>query len=177
MGENRGLLLKSSMSFGFVMGIYWVIKYFFFAGGLSSPFMASVYWGLTLAVPVIAYRFTDRYRIIAGGSTRLSGAWLFGVLMYFFAALVVSLPHYIFYRYFAPPDMLSSALNQVIELYAREEVFDEKTLETLRGIYISPILMAIQGIFNNVFFGMLFSLPVAALVARKKEPSSPTPTN
>ena len=37
MEENKGLLLKSAMTYGLVMGIFWVIKYLFFIFSNTVP--------------------------------------------------------------------------------------------------------------------------------------------
>ena len=37
MGEDKSFLLRGAMNYGFVMGIYWVIKYVFFILGFSHP--------------------------------------------------------------------------------------------------------------------------------------------
>ena len=62
MEENKGLLLKCAMSYGLAMGIYWVIKYLFLIFGYSIPSLIFIYEGLSLAVPLIAYYLTKRYR-------------------------------------------------------------------------------------------------------------------
>ena len=176
MNENKSLLVRSSATFGLFMGIYWMIKYIFFILGLSSEMMNTIYWGLTLAVPMIAYRFTQRYRLMIGGKIGFFHAWQFGVLLYFFAALIVSLIHYIFYRYIAPPDLLSTAMNQTIELLKQSNATEEM-VESISNVRLTPIQMAIQGILNNVFYGVLFSLPVALIVSLwKRDRNIPTIT-
>ena len=115
MEENKGLLLKCAMSYGLAMGIYWVIKYLFLIFGYSIPSLIFIYEGLSLAVPLIAYYLTKRYRQDIGGSIS------------FFHAI--------------------SRTN------------------------FTPIHMAIQGIFNNIFYGIILSIPVAALVCRKQTAS------
>ncbi|MDL2265325.1 DUF4199 domain-containing protein [Parabacteroides sp. OttesenSCG-928-G07] len=175
MAENKSLLLKASMTFGFLMGIYWCVKYVFFMLGVSSAFMTAIYWGMTFVVPVIAYRFTRRHKLMTGGKIGFFTAWQFGILLYTFAALLVSLEHYIFYRYLAPPELLSSALSQTIELLKQQSGFSAEQLEAISSLHLSPIQMTIQGIFNNIFYGIVFSLPVAAIVSRKEETLIPPP--
>ena len=113
---------------------------------LQMPLLSSLYWGMTIMVPYIAYRFTKRYREQLGGQIGFFHAWQFGILLYFFAALIVSLAHYGFYRYIAPDDFLTNSISEAVR--------------------ITPIQMAIQGIFNNLFYGIIFSIPVAALLCR-----------
>ncbi len=165
--ENKDLLLKSAMSYGLAMGMYWVVKYVFFILGNSRPLLMFMYELMSLAVPFLAYYWTMCYRKDIGGSISFGHAWQFGVLLYFFAALIVSLEHYVFYKYIASPDFLSNAMEQAKRLL---EAADAKAdmLKAVDEIRLTPVHMAIQGIFNNVFYGIILSVPVAALVCRKR---------
>ena len=134
--ENKGILLKSAMSYGLAMGVYWVVKYLFFIFGTSSPSLMFLYEVGSLAVPVLAYYWTDCYRRDVG-------------------------------KYIASPDFLSNAMEQAKRLL---EAADAKAdmLKAVDEIRLTPVHMAIQGIFNNVFYGIILSVPVAALVCRKR---------
>lgn len=179
MGENRSLLLKSAMHYGLSLGIFWCIKYVFFMLGVSSTFFGVIYMLLTALVPFFAYFFTWRYRREMGGKISFFHAWQFGVLLYFFAALIVCLEHYVFYQYVAPPGFLANSIQQTLELLRNSNV-DQQMLDAIGSVNISPIQMTIQGILNNVFYGVIFSIPTAMVASRKPiqpEDNSPTPTN
>lgn len=169
MQENRNTLLTSAMQHGWVMGLYWVFKYLFFIFSLQKPFLTGFYWGFTILVPYLAFRMTWSYRRSIGGTISFFHAWQFGVLVYFFGAMIVSLAHYGFYRYLAPADFLTNSINEAIRMLPTDQL-DSQLVESLKATRITPIQMAIQGILNNVFYGMIFSLPVATLLHRK--PSS-----
>ena len=167
MEENKNLLLKGAMTYGLAMGIYWVVKYIFFIFSVSVPSLSLVYWLLTLAVPFIAYYMTKRYRHDIGGRIR------FGTMLYFFAALIVSLEYFVFYQFIAPPDFVANAIGQLTTVLKDSQVSSEM-IDSLSKIRISPIHMAIQGIFNNVFYGIILSIPVAALLCRNNSTGSIT---
>lgn len=171
MEDNKGLLLKCAMSYGLAMGIYWVIKYLFLIFGYSIPPLIFIYEGLSLAVPFIAYYLTKRYRQDIGGSISFFHAWRFGIMLYFFAALIVSVEHFVFYQFIAPPDFISNTMDQAVKVL-KDANFDSEILETVKQTNITPIHMAIQQIFNNIFYGIIFSIPVAALVCRKQTTAS-----
>mgnify|MGYP003180630236 CR=1 FL=1 len=156
MEENKGLLLKCAMSYGLAMGIYWVIKYLFLIFGYSIPSLIFIYEGLSLAVPLIAYYLTKRYRQDIGGSISFFHAWRFGIMLYFFAALIVSIEHFIFFQ-------------AIVAL--KNADFNSEVIEAISRTNFTPIHMAIQGIFNNIFYGIILSIPVAALVCRKQTAS------
>jgi hypothetical protein len=136
--------------------------------GVFSGFMHFVYMALTLLVPLIALFQTWQYRKWIGGSIGFFHAWQFGVLLYFFAGLIVSLEHYLFFRHIAPSDFLAESLKATMDMLANANI-DQKILDSIGNMNISPIRMAVQGILNNVFYGVIFSLPVAWIISRLKE--------
>lgn len=168
MEENKGLLLKSAMSYGLIMGIYWVIKYLFLIFGYSVHALRFIYDVLCFAVPFLAYYLTKRYRQDIGGYIGFFHAWQFGILLYLFAALIVSVEHFIFYQYIAPPDFLSNMIEQAL-LTLKNVNANSEILDAVSRTNFTPIQMAIQGIFSNIFYGILLSIPVAACVCRKQK--------
>ena len=168
MEENKNLFLKASMTYGLIMGIFWVIKYLFFIFSvkLSSHGLSLAYTALTVFVPVFAYYMTKRYREDLGGQISFFHAWRFGMMLYFFAAVIVSLEHFVFFQFIAPADFVYDAVGQFANVLKEQQV-DTQILDSLGSMNFSPIHMAIQGIFNNVFYGIIFSIPVAAIVCKK----------
>ena len=167
MKENKDLLLKGAMSYGLIMGIFWVIKYIFLILSYSYSAFIFIHQVLSFAIPFIAYRMTMHYKRAIGGKIRFFHAWQFGVLLYFFAALIVSVEHYIFYQFIAPPDFLANAMELAI-VALKETQIDSEVINSIRPTNFTPIRMTIQGIFNNIFYGVILSVPVAILVCRKQ---------
>lgn len=162
MEENRSLLLKSAMHYGLILGIYWVIKYLFLIFSISIPALSLIYVGCTLAVPFIAYVLTKRYRLDIGGKISFFHAWRFGTMMYFFAALLVSVEHYLYFQ-FVSPEFLTNAMEQ-LSSFLKESQVSTEVVEAVGKVNMSPIHMAIQGVFNNIFYGIVLSIPVAAFL-------------
>ena len=159
--------MSAAMSYGFSLGIFWIVKYIFYMFSMRFSYLVVIYWGMSLVVRYLAYLLTKRYREDLGGVISFSQAWRFGVLIYLFAAMLVSVMHYVFYRFVAPPDFLSSAVEQTIVSLKQMQV-DSKVISSIESMNFSPIHMALQGILNNIFYGIILSLPVAALVCRRK---------
>lgn len=159
--------MSAAMFYGFSLGIFWIVKYIFYMFSMRFSYLVVIYWGMSLVVPYLAYLLTKRYREDLGGIISFSQAWRFGVLIYLFAAMLVSIMHYVFYRFVAPPDFLSSAVEQTIASLKQMQV-DSKVISSIESMNFSPIHMALQGILNNIFYGIILSLPVAALVCRRK---------
>lgn len=156
------------MTYGLAMGIFWVIKYLFLIFSSTIPSLNLIYLALTVLVPFIAYYLTKRYRQDVGGRISFFHAWRFGTMLYFFAALIVALEHFVFFQFIAPPDFLANSVNQVVEVLKESQVSTE-VIETVGRTNFTPIHMAIQGIFNNIFYGIILSIPVAAIVCRNNE--------
>ncbi len=176
--NEKNSLLKWAMTYGLGLGIYWAIKYVFFILGVSYPMFNIVYWILTLAVPFIAYYFTKKYKDEAlGGQISFFHAWRYGTMLYFFAALIVSLVHFIFYQYIASPDFIANAYDQTINLLKQSQI-NTSMMESLSKMPVpSPIQMAIQGIFNNIFYGIVLSIPVAFIVSKHTSAPAAPETN
>ena len=168
MKDEKNLLLKSAMVYGLIMGLFWAVKYVFFALSVSFPFLSFVYWGLTFSVPFLLATLILHFRVYAPDNISFSRDWTLGVLIYIFAALFVSLEHYVFYRYLAPPNFIADSMNSAIALINESGVSEEvkETVEAMRTP--TPIQMTIQGIFNNILYGVIVSLPVALITSRIK---------
>ncbi len=168
MKENKSILLSSAMRYGLSLGLFWIIKYVFFMLGNTTPAFTIIYWGMSLSVPFLAYFLTKRYRDDIGGNIGFFHAWQFGILLYFFAAILVSLLHFVYYKYIADPNLLSNAFIQTVQMMYDAGV-DSQVLEKMKQINLTPIHMALQGILNNVLYGVFLSIPVAAFCKRNEE--------
>lgn len=184
MDNNKTLLVKSAMTYGLALGIYWVVKYIFFTLSISIPELYYIYLGLTFAVPFIAYYLTKKYKNNdLNGQISFFHAWRFGTMLYFFAALIVSLAHFIFYQYIAPADFIAKSM-AILTDQLKQMQADSSFVETIESVetmsktnVLTPIHMAIQGIFNNIFYGIILSIPVAALLCKNNKTEQPYQKN
>lgn len=166
MKGDRNMLLKSAMVYGLIMGLFWAFKYVFFVLSVSYSFFSFVYWGLTFFVPFLLAVLILHSRVYLPNRISFSQDWSLGVLIYVFAALFVSLEHYIFYRYLAPPNFIADSLSSAIALINNSGVSQEMK-ETVEAMATpTPIQMTIQGIFNNILYGIVVSFPVAFITNR-----------
>lgn len=169
MIKNKENIFTIAMQYAFSMGIFWCVKYIFFMFGVYYPLMDFIYLFLTCLVPVYAGLRTLAYKIRIGkGQITFLRAWQFGVLLYLFAAILVSPLHYIFYTFIAPPGFLHQSLNQAINILSQANA-DPQFIEAVSNMNISPIQMTIQGIFNNIFYGIILSIPVAWYISRRDD--------
>lgn len=170
MNEHQDLLIKSAMTYGLALGIFWMIKFIFFILGISNPLFIKIFTVLTIAVPFLAYYFTKKYRDEKlGGQISFFHAWRFGMMLYFFAALVVSLEHFVIFQYVVQHDFYEKFLTTLVDMMKQSEM-NTSTIQSIAKMSTpSPIHIAVQNIFNNMFYGILLSLPVAILLRRKNK--------
>ena len=145
MTENKGYLQRYAMLFGTYLGGFWILKFILFPLGISVPFLFSIFIGLTLCVPFMAYYYVRMYRnMVCGGTISFLHAWIFTVFMYMFAALLTAVAHYIYIRFI---DQLREGLSQVRSL--------------------TPIEITMQMMSMNVFVGSLLAIPTALFVMKR----------
>lgn len=167
-GEEKDLFIKCAMFHGFLMGLFWAFKYIFFILGVANAFFSYVYWGLTCLVPFFLALLILHARLQFLGNISFGRQWLLGVLIYAFAGVFVSLAHYAFYRYFAPPEFIADSLNSAIRVIGDSGVSPDIKAAVEAMPTPTPIQMAIQGIFNNILYGIIFSFPVVFYTNRIK---------
>ncbi|MDR2534078.1 MAG: DUF4199 domain-containing protein [Tannerellaceae bacterium] len=167
MEGKKDLLLKSAMFYGLLLGAFWIVKYMFFIIGTFYPILDSVSVILAPLTVVLAYLFTKVYKVILGGRIGFGQAWKFGVLLFFFASLLESLPQYVFYRYIATPEYMSALVEQASALVDSMKLGAQMKSEiTSQLASMTPIRLTFQGIATNVIYGILFSIPIAAILCR-----------
>lgn len=175
MTENKSTLQEAAMRYGTAMGIFWTLKFVLFPLGMNTPLLLILFFLLTLLVPVLGYRYARVYRDSqCGGSIRFSQAFLFTTFMYMFAALFVTIAHYIYFRYL-DNGLIVNTYQEMLHQMEAVATGDMKTsveqfqqaLDIIAGL--SPLEITIQLITQNIFYCTLLALPTALLVARKRK--------
>jgi hypothetical protein len=164
---NKRFLLERAMFYGLFLGVFWLIKYIFFMLATIYPVLIGLYWILTSLTLLFAFAFTKIYKIVIGGRIGFFHAWQFGILLYFFAALVVSLMHFVFYKYLAPAGYITQVAESATVMLEGMNM-GPQVKDAIRQMELTPIRLAIQGILNNVFYGIILSIPIAALLCRTR---------
>ena len=167
-------LMNGAMIYGTSMGIFWILKFMLIPFIFTMPFTSLLFLGLTAAVPFLGYFFVRQYRnrYCVGGRIGFVPAWIFSILMYAFAALLVSVAHYIFFRYVDGGAMVANYTAILEELQhtapEMEEVVTQYKEATELVAAMAPIEMTIQLLLNNLFYGMILALPTAFLASLGK---------
>ncbi len=167
-------LQQTAMYFGTFMGLFWIIKFTFLPLGFTIPLLQFLFVLLTCFVPILGYLYTRKFRDrYSGGSITFSRAFAFTVLMYFFAALLAAVAHYIYFRFLDNGFLAESYIGQLEAMKpAATEELKESIDQFIEGFSLisslSPIQLTFQLISQNFMYGVLLALPTSLLVMRKK---------
>lgn len=161
------------MRYGTLMGIFWTLKFVLFPLGMHAPLLLMAFFLLTLIVPVAGYFLVRQYRDReCGGVLSFSRAFLFTAFMYLFAALFVTIAHYIYFRYMDNGLIVGTYQEMLNQMNAvatgdMKASFDQfqQALDIIAAL--SPLEISIQLITQNVFYCTLIALPTALLIMRK----------
>jgi hypothetical protein len=159
---------------GLILGTFWIIKYILFIIGTRLPVVSFASVMLAPVTIVLAYVLTRLFRSVAGGGISFGRAWRYGIALYFFASLVEAIPQYVFFRYLVTPEYMEMIMTQAKELLdninfnadARKDVMEQLSAFT-------PIQLTFQGIITNLAYGIILSIPVAAILCRKVSDPQP----
>lgn len=183
-------LWNASMNYGTVLGVYYAAKFCLFPLGLKSPFASLLFVVLTILVPVLAYKLTKRFRLTAmpEGRMTLSQAWSFTLQLFMFASILVAVIHFIYFAFIDHGALLQASQDSLTQMAAamQEGATDaaawQMQLDSMKQTIdmvaaMSPIELTLQLLVNNLFWGCIFGLPIAAINAAKSVGSSQPDNN
>lgn len=179
MSYFRDYIQPYAMFTGTFLGGFWILKFIFFPLGLSHSFLLFVFLGLTLCAPFMGYRLTRMFRDnLCQGSISFGRAWLFHQMMYLFAAMLVAVAHFVYFR-FIDQGFVIAAYQSQLDVLAQSPVAELRDYAAAYGKMLdqarrlTPIDITLQMISSNVMAGAFIGIPVALLVRRKKKTDLP----
>ena len=175
MTEKKRTFQEDTMRYGTIMGIFWTLKFILFPLGMQRPLLLMAFFLLTLIVPVVGFFLARQYRDReCEGILSFSRAFLFTSFMYMFAALFVTIAHYIYFRYMdngyivsCYQDMLTQVTTTATGEFKESMDQFQQALDIISTL--SPLEISIQLITQNIFYCTLIALPTALLVKREKK--------
>ena len=156
------------------MGIFWMFKFIFLPLGFSIPLLQLFFILCTLFVPILGYLYARKFRnTYCEGTISFSRAFLF-TAMYIFAAMLTAVGHYIYFQFIDQGflmDMYRQQLNEAKAMVQGELAtsIDQIMIAFDTVAALTPIQLTFQLITQNVFYGILLSLPTGLLVMRYKK--------
>jgi hypothetical protein len=165
-------MFKSALTYGLLIGILLIVIHlvFYFAGAMTSKYMAYLYYAVMLAAIILA---TKAWRDeVMGGYIRYGQALGFGTLTIFLAAAMVGIYIFIFYKFVDPGalnELMVGAEQQMIE--KNPNITDEELdmALTVSQKFMKPGFLGITSIFNYTFLGFVMSL-ITSIFMKKTNP-------
>lgn len=142
--------------------------------GFKIPLLQLLFIFMTLFVPILGYMYIRKYRErYCGGELSFLRGLVFSIYMYFFASLLTAAAHYIYFRFIDNGYLLGTYMEQLENLKSSltgdMETSIDQLIQNLDIIAsMSSLQLTLQLIFQNIFYGILLSLPTALLAMRKK---------
>ena len=177
-----------AMQYGMVFGAIWCIGFFSFIFYLQYPMLLLVCLFATLSVPFIGIKLTKIFRaqVSQSGTLSFRRAYLFSLLLYLYASILLALLTYVYFEYLDGGMFLNSyeaflsspEVQQQLSTPEMQQLLNSMTegktlnsiVEVLRSF--SPITIAANTLDSNIFFGLILSLPTA-FVCKKTTPNIP----
>lgn len=163
-------ITQYAMEYGTYLGLFFIAKFIVGILSLRLPFLGIFMVLMLIAIPVVAYYQTRRFCDAVQQRT-VARIWLFGIYLFFFAALLCGAAEYVYYRYINPDflyqqqHMLEDMLNVMYEQKGGA-LFDEMRSTLAASGVQSPIEAVFSGIWGTVFFGSIYSLVLAVFMRR-----------
>lgn len=173
--EQNKSLQEHAMRFGTGMGLFWIFKFIFLPLGFTVPFLQLLFIILTCSVPFVGYRFARTFRDkYSEGEISFIRAYMFIIFMYFFAALLTSAGHFIYFNFIDNGFITDTYLSQLEILKSNVTGEMETSVQQLIDTFniiaaLSPIQLTLQLLFQNLFYGSLLALPTALFVMKRKK--------
>ncbi len=170
--NNYNSLQYNAMLAGTYLGIFFILKFPFLPLGLGNPFFYLLFVVMTFAVPFLMYYYGRMFREkCCGGHIRFFTAWLFLLLTFVFASLLVAVAHYIYFRYVDGGYILGK-VSEAMNAMKGNPVFPKEYNVQMSAMLnemssLSPIKIVFQLISQNVIYGNILSLIVALFVMKR----------
>ena len=175
MIKNVEIFSQNARRFGTFLGLFWIAKFILFPIGLSMALIQLLFIVLTLAVPFIGYRLVKTYRDKACmGYISFNEAFIFSLLMYFYASLLVAVAHYIYFQFIDNGFVIESYEGMIDSIASLGDAALKSSIDQLKQNIevfrsLSSLQITFELIMNNLMWGFLFSLPTAGFVMKKEK--------
>ena len=154
------------------MGLFWILKFALLPLGLVFSPLALLFLLLTCAVPVIVFLMTRSFRDKqCEGELSFFSALVFTFQIYLFASILTAIGHYLYFQ-FLDNGFIYTQIQAQLDVLKDEPSMKAQisqithAMDILRGL--SPIQLTMQLLSQNIFYGIIFSLPIAMLTMRRK---------
>ena len=172
--ESRNNSTQFDMKYGLVLGFYFIVQFFVNTQSLISPLMAFISILFIISLPIFVFFMAKRFKdSLEELPLSFSMGWMFIFLTFFYASLPEALFSYVYLQYINPGfifEQVETASKIFSEMPSLEgNGFVEKLMENMEAAPSpTPIQYSLQLIFNNMFYGSILAIIIAAILRVKK---------
>ena len=154
--------IQHALSCALVLGAVLIIEFLL----TKSEFFSFIVVFLMVLAPYLVYVFQKKYRDgELGGIIAYSNAFSYGLLLYFFAAVILGVVSYIYYQYINP-NFLTTEFQLSIKQFKMWNM-PPHIIDIMTQIGApSPPLAAFRDVVGNTFWGLLIALVTSAFVRK-----------
>lgn len=165
---------KYAADYGFILGgyiaVFFVLDFLFQNNALVGILQTLGLFG----TPIVCYYISRQYRDKAwGGYIRFGQVWSFGIMLFFFASLLMSVLYFIYSKYINT-DFLTIRYNESIYLIekmkglTKYENYRKELLDAYiaRGVQ-TPIQYVFDQLWTYISGGAILFLAISPMIARK----------
>lgn len=163
---------------GAILGIVWIVS---FASIVLSP---QTSWGniIALTTPFIVGWRLCRFRDYAlDGVISFRRGLAYSWYTFFYASLLFAIAQYVYFRYLDNGTMTSMLLQTVKAMTPIYKQHGVSTAEITQAVNmftsLKPIQLTFMFMMNNIFMGLILSLPISAICARRVSKTNLTKNN
>ncbi len=172
MAQRHNNLQQTAMLYGTYMGIFWIFKFALLPIGLVFSPCALLFLLLTCAVPVIVFLMTRSFREKqCKGELSFFSALFFAFQIYLFASLLTAIGHYLYFQ-FLDNGFIYTQIQAQLDVLRDEPSMEAQVTQITHAMDImqgfTPIQFTMQLLSQNIFYGIIFSLPIALFAMRRK---------
>lgn len=172
-----------AMNYAVLFGLYWVVGLLCFVNSFSFSGASTGFVLVFVSVPFVGFWLLRRFRRrVCGGWLTFSRAYLFSLLLYFYASLLLAAACYVYFE-FVDGGAFFNGYMAYLNSPELKELFASGGLEKATGGFsladmkemagmlqeLSPVAMAANVLDLSIFSGMLVSLPAALLAMRRSK--------
>jgi len=161
------LKYKYAADYGFILGGYLAVIYFLQYLFRTSAIMNVLTTIGIVCIPLVCFYLTKMYRDKAlHGYIRYIQSWSFGIWLFFFAGLIMSVVYFIHFQ-FLEPDFIANTFNQSLIMLEGMN-YPKESLDLLADNGIpSAIQMVVSYLFAYIVGGAMLFLIISPFVTKK----------
>lgn len=156
-------ILPYATRYGTFLGIYWTLKFFFLPISVEIPVFQLFFVLATLFSPFLTLMYAYKYKHLCE-SKQISYTQAFSVIfmLHFFAALFVSMSHFIYFRFIDQGLLANHFMQEIQTLYNNPRYTDKLILDDFKKLItdfdaLTPIQKTTQFLLSNMYTGFLAS--------------------